>query len=82
MISTPNHETQEIVDQVRQWPLDQRIALIEKLQELCRSTEDVAPKRTPIGNLRGLLRLQGVDPPDDAQVRQWLEERRMQKFGG
>ena len=82
MISTPNHETQEIVEQVRQWPLDQRIALIEKLQELCRSADDVAPKRTPIGNLRNLLNLEGVDPPDDAQVRQWLVERRLQKFGG
>ncbi|MEZ6145775.1 MAG: hypothetical protein R3B91_10245 [Planctomycetaceae bacterium] len=50
---------------------DQRIALVEKLQV---SAEDVAPKRTPIGNLRGLLKLEGVDPPDDAQVRQWLEE--------
>ncbi len=73
-------EIESILAQVTAWPMEEQVALAyEILREMRKQTREPAPRRT-------LDRALGVAagtaaPPDDAQVRRWIEEHRGRKYG-
>jgi hypothetical protein len=69
-----------IIARVTPWPMEERVALAyEILRDMRKQTRQPAPRRTlerAIGIARG-----ASAPPDDATVRKWVEEHRLQKHG-
>ena len=78
---TARAEIDSIVNQVQGWPPEDRVALAYQiLRDLRRQPLSPAPRGT-LNEARGSL---GTDrpPPTDEDVRQWLDEHRMGKYGG
>ena len=69
-----------IIAQVTPWPMEERVALAYQiLREMRSQTRQPAPRRT-LERAMGIAR--GVSaPPDDAMVRQWIEQHRLAKHG-
>ena len=61
-----------IVDRVREWPLEDRVGLAAEMLSIGR-TAATKGKVTPLKNLLGLLKTDNP-PPDDAACRRILEE--------
>jgi hypothetical protein len=77
-MTTVDYET--VLQTIRRWPVAQRFAL---MQELLRAlAAEVAPPRTrpTLPRALGLLATSG-SAPTDMQVKQWLNERRVEKYG-
>ena len=73
-------EIDTIIAQVTPWPMEERVALAYQiLSDIGKQTRQPAPRRT----LERALGIAGgaSAPPDDAMVRQWVEEHRLQKHG-
>jgi hypothetical protein len=73
-----NYET--VLKTVRQWPPDRRFALVRDVINIL--TEDGFPprrRRKTLERALGLLAT-GDAAPFDAEVRQWLDERRVEKL--
>lgn len=73
-------EIDTIIAQITPWPVEERVALAyEILRDMRKQTRQPAPRRT----LERALGIAGGAsmPPDDAMVRQWVEEHRLQKHG-
>ena len=74
------HDIATIVEEVKSWPEEDRVALAYViLRNLRQETRQAAPRRTlerALGVARGTS-----PPPDDATVRQWIEEHRTKKYG-
>jgi hypothetical protein len=73
-------EIDTIIAQVAPWPMEERIALAHRiLGDMPMRPRPPAPRRT----LERALGIAGgaSAPPDDATVRRWVEERRLQKHG-
>jgi hypothetical protein len=75
-----NHRTEidSIIAQVTPWPMEERVALAyEILRDMRKQSRQLAPRRT----LERALGIAGrtSPPPDDATVRLWVEEYRVQK---
>lgn len=73
-------EIESIIEQVKPWPEEDRIALAYLiLRDMRKQTRQPAPRdtfRRAAGIARG-----SSSPPDDATVKQWIEEHRRQKYG-
>jgi hypothetical protein len=65
---------------VRQWPPDRRFALVRDLINTLAMKVKPQSKRNTLGKALGLLAT-GQHAPSDTQVQQWLDERRMEKYG-
>ena len=76
--TTHESESQQIVERVRDWSLEERAALASEILACAPQTQ--TPKPTPLRNLVGLINSTGELPDDDA-VRRMLDERRIRKFG-
>ena len=69
-----------ILSQVTPWPMEERVALAyEILRDLRKQTRQPAPRKT-LERALGIAGGTGA-PPDDALVRQWIEEHRAEKHG-
>jgi|CXWL01.1.fsa_nt_gi dihydroneopterin aldolase len=69
-----------VLQTIRRWPVAQRFAL---MQELLRALAvEVSPPRTrqTLPRALGLLAT-NAPAPTDVQVKQWLNERRTEKYG-
>ena len=69
-----------IIAQVTPWPMEDRVALAYQiLSDMRKEVRQPAPRRT----LQRALGVAGGTsaPPDDALVRQWIEEHRLEKHG-
>ena len=70
-----------VVEQVKEWPADERLALV---QDILRTLEPQLGtsdhQEGTLDKALGLLASQYPAPADDT-VRQWLRERRMEKYG-
>ena len=73
-------EIELIINQVKPWREEDRVALAYLiLRDMRKKTRDAAPRRTlnrALGVARGT-----TSPPDDATVKRWVEEHRQDKFG-
>jgi hypothetical protein len=73
-------EIEAIMEQVTPWPEEERVALAyEILREMRRETRKPAPRRT-LERAFGIARGESA-PPDDAEVKKWIEEYRLKKHG-
>jgi len=77
-----NHEREieSIITSVKPWPEEDRVALAYLiLRDMRKQTRAPAPRRTlerALGIASG-----NTPPPDDATVKQWIEEHRLRKYG-
>lgn len=70
----------KILETVSAWPLEDRTSLINDLVRGLSDFKRPAPPRNTLPQARGLLRTDKPAPTDE-EVRQWLEEHRMNKYG-
>ena len=74
---TPSYET--ILKIVSRWPVEQRLRLVQDVRKTI--TPDAPYSRRPtLDQAMGLLATDRP-APSDAEVEQWLEEHRMEKYG-
>ena len=77
-----NHEQeiQSIIEAVKPWPQEDRVALAYLiLRDMRKQTRAPAPRHTAeraLGIARG-----STPAPDDAAVKQWIQEHRQRKYG-
>jgi hypothetical protein len=71
---------EEILTTIATWPEERRHALVQDVLETLTPRTDAARRREAIERLRGLLAT-NAPPPSDEDIRRWLDERRMQKYG-
>jgi hypothetical protein len=77
-----NHDTEieSIIQRVKPWPEEDRVALAYLiLRDMRKKTREAAPRRT-LDRALGIARGSGV-APDDATVKKWIEEHREGKYG-
>ena len=90
-------EFNEVLDRVREWPAEQRLSLarsvLATVSEPQASADDVIsamkaryPRlfaHSDTQKLRAILDNATSDrpPPTDAEVKQWIDEQRMEKYG-
>lgn len=71
----------EILDRVKSWPATQKIALAKGILDTFEvQPADSSPRGRPVEELIGIGAGSGP-PPDDEQVRSWMEEHRREKYG-
>lgn len=82
-VSISQQEFAEVLQRLEQWPPTDRWTLTQRLLDgLGREqTASRQPPRTiPLDQIRGMLKTAGP-PPTDEQVKQWIEEERLKKYG-
>ena len=76
---TISYET--VLNTVRQWPPDRRFALVQDvLNTLAPEVSSPRPRHKTLKKALGLLAT-GQPAPSDAEIKQWLDEHRMEKYG-
>jgi len=77
-----NHEQdiQRIIEQIKIWPDQDRVALAYRILRDIRKQTRQPPPRNTANRALGIAAGEGP-PPDDATVRRWIEEHRMRKYG-
>jgi len=70
----------KVLETVSAWPSEDRAALIGDLVRGLENFERPSPPRGTLSKARGLLRTDKPAPTDE-EVRQWIEEYRMNKYG-
>lgn len=75
-------EVAEVLKQVEHWPDSQRRTLAHELLrgERRRHMEQRPPRQIPLQQIRGMLKTD-IEPPTDEQIKQWIEEERLKKYG-
>ncbi len=84
MSSNQNAEITDVLQRVQAWPVVMRMALARQILQSTETstTEDGPPKQRGVSaqELRQISKRVGT-PPDDATVKRWLHEHRMEKYG-
>lgn len=76
---TISYET--VLNTVRQWPPDRRFALVQEvLSTLAPEVLSSRPRHKTLEKALGLLAT-SQPAPSDAEIKQWLDEHRMEKYG-
>ena len=80
-MSTPTvSEYQSILQTVHNWPLTQRLTLAQDvLKDVSIEVEAQRPRRHTLDQALGLLTTT-YPAPSDAEIKQWLNERRTEKY--
>lgn len=84
-MAAPSIDRDTILEVTRKWSLSDQMALAQAILQAVseRLAEDRAkPQRPTWREMVGLAAVSGQQPPSDEQVAQWLDERRMSKYGG
>ena len=68
---------QAVLEKIDGWSRDERLALAYEILQSVASTRE---RRPTLPESLGLLR-SDKEPPTDEEVRQWLEERHMERHG-
>ena len=82
-MTAPMLDREEILRIVRQWSVNERIALADAILADARtaSQHELQPPAVPSAALRGILS-NGEPAPSDEDVARILDEERMKKYGG
>ena len=67
-----------VLDTVREWPIENRLALVQDVLKTLQPTPS-HPRRDTLSKALGLLAT-SEPAPSDAHIEQWLDERRMEKY--
>lgn len=80
-VTTETEQLSVIMNQIKTWPRTMRIALAKYVLDTLEPPRAVGvPRGRPVEELIGLGA--GSSPaPDDDQVRSWINEHRMEKYG-
>jgi hypothetical protein len=76
-------ELTDVLDRVKTWPVENRLALVKQvLETLTPSTSgrSFVPRGPSAAEIIEVFK-SDRPPPDDATVRQWIDEYRMEKYG-
>jgi hypothetical protein len=71
----------KILELVATWPLEDRAALARDVLAVRPPTPANTARRPSFAEAYGLFRVPGQPAPTDEQVRQWIDEHRMRKYG-
>lgn len=77
MNQSENVNYEDILAAVQQWPAPQQIALV---QDVLKTLELARPRQATLSRALGLLATNQPAPTDE-EVKQWLDEHRMEKYG-
>lgn len=82
-MSAPAYDRETILRVVRQWPINEQIALADAILADARAATErvLRPPAVPSAALRGILSNDQPAPSDD-EVARILDEERMKKYGG
>ena len=82
-MASPLLDREEILRIVRQWTIDEQIALADAILADARTSSRPVfrPPAVPSSALRGILS-NGQPAPSDEDVERILDEERMKKYGG
>jgi len=81
MITTEWPELTDILDRVRAWPPEKRVTLAHRLLDSVSDAEP-APRQPGYWAAEVIEALQMPQPaPDDAAVKRWIDEERLEKYG-
>jgi hypothetical protein len=71
-----------VLNLVRHWPDSQRRTLAHELLHGERQQQQNRrpPRQIPLEQIRGMLKTDAA-PPTDEQIKQWIEEERLKKYG-
>jgi hypothetical protein len=75
-----SNEYQKVVQTVLSWPPEDRASLIQLLLDGMKSHATATAQKLQLSDFVGIARGSGA-APDDAQVKQWIDEHRMEKYG-
>jgi hypothetical protein len=76
-------ELTDVLDRVKTWPVENRIALVKQVLETltpATSGRSSVPRGPSAAEIIEVFK-SDRPPPDDATVRQWIDEYRMEKYG-
>ena len=81
MNTSTDFDYQAILQAIHNWPLAQRLLLAQDvLKDVSLEVETQRPKRNTLDQALGLLAT-ASPAPSDAEISQWLNERRTEKYG-
>lgn len=85
MTATDLHQITDVVEHILNWPPAMRIALARRILETLERpaagpTDSGFPRGPSAAEVATLFKTDKA-APDDATVRQWIEEHRMEKYG-
>lgn len=81
MNHTENINYESVLKTIRQWPKAQRFILVQEvLKTLASESEQPRRRERTLERALGLVNLKGPAPTDE-EVKQWLDEHRMEKYG-
>jgi hypothetical protein len=80
-MATAERDHEAIEQAIAAWPVEEQIALARQILE--RASKPAPPQPTERSTWEALYGIAstGQEPPSDEQVAQWLDERRMNKYG-
>lgn len=79
-MTMPMLDRDTILKTVHTWPLAEQMALAQAILRRASEELDTEPQRPSWREMVGLAS-NGLEPPTDEQVAQWLDEHRIQKYG-
>jgi hypothetical protein len=72
---------ENVLQTIRQWPPDRRFALVrDVINTLSEEVFSPRPRRKTLERALGILAT-SQPAPSDAEIQQWLDERRVEKYG-
>ena len=81
MITTEWPEVTDILDRVRVWPPEKRVTLAHRILQSISDAEPT-PRKAGYWAAEVIAALQMPQPaPDDATVKRWIDEGRLEKYG-
>ena len=81
MRAAKNAEYEQVLNAVRSWSTAERFTLIQEVLKTLAPIESLPPTpRQTLDQARGLLAT-GQPAPTDAEIAQWLDEQRVERYG-
>jgi hypothetical protein len=78
-VETTQYRT--VIEQVKEWPADERLALVQDILRTLKPQFVAADRQEgTLNRALGLLASQYPTPTDDT-IQQWIHEKRMEKYG-
>ena len=86
-MAIPAFDRDTILQIVATWQRDEQLALAEAILRHAVAATPSSARTEPLAEpdtyrLTGIFAQEGQTPPDDETVKQWLDEDKMEKYGG
>lgn len=79
-MASVEYTEQDILDEVRTWEPERRLALARQILEMSPATVSKPPRRIPLDQVFGMLKTDRPAPSDE-ECRRIIEEERLKKYG-